>query len=104
MDNLWELPNPLPTQEQFDVLLQTPTITVERIISTGQVTSLDQWYDQARAEWVVLLQGSAQITYDTGEVFNLLKGDYLLIAAHQKHRVTFTSQDPPCIWLALHLD
>jgi cupin 2 domain-containing protein len=28
----------------------------------------------------------------------------LLIAAHQKHRVSFTSQDPPCIWLALHLD
>ena len=104
MNNLWELPNPLPTQEHFDVLLQTSTITVERIISTGQVTPLGQWYNQDRAEWVVLLQGSAQIIYHTGEVFNLLKGDYLLIAAHQKHRVSFTSQDPPCIWLALHLD
>ncbi|MEB3189170.1 MAG: cupin domain-containing protein [Snowella sp.] len=103
MDNLWELPNPLPSREHFDVLLQTPTITLERIISTGQVTPLDQWYDQGRAEWVVLLQGSAQIIYDTGAVFNLVKGDYLLIAAHQKHRVSFTSQDPPCIWLALHL-
>ena len=104
MNNLWELPNPLPAQEQFDVLLQTPTITVERIISTGQVTPSGQWYDQDKAEWVILLQGLAQIIYDTGEVFDLVKGDYLLIATHQKHRVSFTSQDPPCIWLALHLD
>ncbi len=104
MNNLLKLPDPLPSQEQFELLLQTSTVTLERIISTGQVTPPDQWYDQARAEWVVLLQGSAQITYDTGEVIDLAKGDYLLIAARQKHRVTFTSQDPPCIWLALHTD
>lgn len=104
MNNLLKLPDPLPSQEQFELLLQTPTVTLERIISTGQITPPNQWYDQARAEWVVLLQGSAQITYDTGEVIDLAKGDYLLIAAHQKHRVTFTSHDPPCIWLALHTD
>ena len=104
MNNLWDLPDPLPSQEQFDRLLQTPNVTLERIISTGQITPANQWYDQARAEWVVLLQGSAQITYDTGEIIDLTRGDYLLIAAHQKHRVTFTSHDPPCIWLALHTD
>ncbi|MBE9194726.1 cupin domain-containing protein [Synechocystis sp. LEGE 06083] len=104
MKNLWQLPDPLPDQEQFDLLLQNQNITLERIISTGQITPEGKWYDQDRTEWVVLLQGKAEITYDTGAVINLNKGDYLLIPARQKHRVTFTSNEPPCIWLALHFD
>ncbi|MGA1199705.1 MAG: cupin, partial [Candidatus Latescibacterota bacterium] len=28
--------------------------------------------------------------------------DHILIPAHKKHRVTHTSTDPPCIWLAIH--
>jgi len=30
------------------------------------------------------------------------KGDYVLIPPMQKHRVVYTSQEPPCIWLAVH--
>ncbi len=104
MNNLWQLPNPLPDQEQFDLLLQNSKIALERIISTGQTTPEGEWYDQPRPEWVVLLQGTAQISYDSGEVINLDSGDYLLIPAHQKHRVTFTSNQPACIWLALHFN
>lgn len=104
MNNLWQLPNPLPDQEQFDLLLQNSNITLERIISTGQITPEGLWYDQPQAEWVLLLQGTAQISYDTGEIISLTKGDYLLIPAHQKHRVIFTSNQPACIWLALHFN
>jgi cupin 2 domain-containing protein len=104
MKNLWQLPNPLPDQEQFDVLLQNPNITIERIISTGQITPEEKWYDQPCSEWVILLQGTAQIIYDSEEIINLINGDYLLIPAHQKHRVTFTSKKPPCIWLAIHFN
>jgi cupin 2 domain-containing protein len=32
----------------------------------------------------------------------LKAGDYLLIPAHCRHRVEYTSADPPCIWLAIH--
>ncbi len=51
---------------------------------------------------VILLQGEAELAYGDGSRMALKAGDYLLIKAHQKHRVEYTSSDPPCIWLAIH--
>lgn len=102
VSNFWQLPDPLPDGEQFDRLLETPDFFLERIISRGQVTPAGQWYDQVADEWVMLLQGEAILTYDDGQVYHLRQGDYLLIPAHQRHRVTFTTVDPPCLWLAIH--
>lgn len=102
MTNFWHLPLPLPAEELFEPLLQTPQLLVERIISAGQVTPPGQWYDQPRDEWVLLVQGSAILEFESGAIQNLSAGDHLLIPAHQRHRVAFTSQHPPCLWLALH--
>ncbi len=105
--------------ELFEPLCETAEILIERIISMGQTTPAGEWYDQPRDEWVVLLQGEAQLIYqDCGEsrdesrdkdgvprgerAIALKPGDYLLIPAHQKHRVSYTSRDPACIWLAIH--
>lgn len=101
-DNLFHLPLPLPEAEWFEVLHATAQTRIERIVSTGQTTPPDQWYDQDTDEWVVLLQGQAQLTYTDGSTVDLAPGDHLLIPAHQQHRVSFTSTDPPCIWLAIH--
>ena len=46
--------------------------------------------------------GAWLIVFFDNSSIKLKSGDYLLIKAHQKHRVTFTSIDPPCIWLAIH--
>jgi cupin 2 domain-containing protein len=100
--NLFQLPDPLPAAELFTALLETPHLRVERILSTGQTTPRDQWYDQSQDEWVVLLQGSATLTYEDGASLALRPGDYVLIPAHRRHRVDFTSSDPPCVWLAIH--
>jgi len=102
MHNLFDLPNPLPTNEQFDDLIADHGVKIERIISTGQTTPEGEWYDQDRDEWVVLLQRTAEVTYEAGHRVALESGDALLIPAHQKHRVTYTSTNPPCIWLAVH--
>ena len=51
---------------------------------------------------MILLQGQATLLFFDNSSIKLKSGDYLLIKAHQKHRVTFTSIDPPCIWLAIH--
>lgn len=102
MNNLFDLPSPLPNAEVFEPLLTSENVTIERIISTGQTTPPGQWYDQERDEWVILLQGTAVLAYPDGSQMQLQAGDYLLIRAHQKHRVEFTSADPPCIWLAIH--
>lgn len=101
-DNLWALPDPLPTTEWFDTLLQTAWVRVERIVSTGQVTPSGEWYDQAADEWVVLLQGRATLEYGDGRRQALTAGDYVFLPAHCRHRVLYTSHPPPCIWLAIH--
>jgi len=75
---------------------------VERIISNGQTTPVGEWYDQSLDEWVVLLQGEASLEFEDGSILNLHDGDYVLIKSHLKHRVSYTSHQPPCIWLAFH--
>jgi cupin 2 domain-containing protein len=102
MNNIFQLPFPLPPIEIVENLVKTEQFRIERIISTGQATPPDQWYDQVRDEWVILLQGQATVSYGDGREVALIAGDYLLIAAHEKHRVEETSVDPPCIWLAIH--
>jgi cupin 2 domain-containing protein len=100
--NIFKLPSQLPNAELFEQLHQGSNFLIERIISTGQTTPLDRWYNQERDEWVILLQGEAEIAYKDGSNCKLTAGDYLLIPAHQQHRVTYTSDSPPCIWLAIH--
>ncbi len=102
MDNIFRLPTVLLNTEVFEPLITASNLFIERIISTGQTTPENEWYDQAKDEWIILLQGEAELIYEDGSCFQLQAGDYLLIPAHQKHRVTYTSQSPPCIWLAVH--
>jgi len=102
MDNIFELPTELPDREVFESLVASEAVLLERIISTGQRTPPGEWYDQERDEWVVLLQGEAELAYFDGSRLRLQAGDYVLIPAHQKHRVEYTSTNPPCIWLAVH--
>ena len=102
MANIFNLPSSLPNKELFETLASADNILIERIISTGQTTPHGEWYDQDRDEWVILLQGEASLAYADGSKIKLTAGDYLLIPAHQKHRVEYTSSKPPCIWFAVH--
>ncbi|NET59612.1 MAG: cupin domain-containing protein [Symploca sp. SIO2E6] len=103
MNNIFQLPSPLPASELFESLISTEKVVIERIISTGQATPPGEWYNQETDEWVILLQGKAELSYENGERIFLQAGDYLMIPAHVKHRVEDTSSDPPCIWLAVHI-
>jgi cupin 2 domain-containing protein len=100
--NLFSLPEALSDEELFEPLIPDHGVLIERIISTGQATPPGQWYDQERDEWVVLLQGHATVSFETGDVLELEAGEAVLIRAHQRHRVDKTSVRPPCIWLAVH--
>lgn len=103
MANLWCLPAELggPT-ELFECLAQGERVRIERIVSCGQCTPAGQWYDQPQDEWVVLLQGSAHLAFADGRTRVLNAGDWLVLPAHCRHRVEYTSREPPCIWLAVH--
>lgn len=102
MTNLFSMPEPLPAAEVFETLVPDRGILIEKIISTGQSSPPDFWFDQERDEWVCLLQGRAVIEWADGSRRELVAGDWLLIPAHERHRVESTSADPPCIWLAVH--
>src|SRR5262245_49948389 len=89
--------------EQFTRLLSTPHVRIERIVSTGQGSPPGFWYDQAEAEWVALLAGTAALLIE-GEAAPrvLAPGDYLHIPAHTRHRVEWTDAAQPTVWLAAH--
>ena len=95
------LPNELPQTELFESLFKNDRVFIERIVSTGQITPEGEWYDQDKNEWLIVLQGEGELSYEDGSRIKLTLGDYLLIPAHEKHRVEYTSTKPPCIWLTI---
>lgn len=104
-NNLFENLPDTTAEEIFETLLEDGRFKIERIVSEGQATAPDQWYDQERDEWVVLLQGSAGILFKGDEATSVLKpGDYLYIPAHRKHRVEWTARGEKTIWLAFHIN
>ena len=102
MNNLFEnLPDHLE-EELTEIIIQSSSVRIERIVSTGQASPEDFWYDQEETEWVVLLKGEAELLFEENEDRVTLKpGDHVLIQPHQKHRVAWTSSNEPTIWLAV---
>ncbi|PQO43303.1 cupin domain-containing protein [Blastopirellula marina] len=100
-DLLADVPTNLP-EELFETLLQTDALRIERIISHAHASEPDFWYDQDEHEWVLLLAGAArlQLEGETAQV-ELRAGQAILIPAHQRHRVAWTTPDEPTIWLAI---
>ncbi len=102
MNNLFaDLPADLP-EELVDVLASGGHVRVERIVSTGQASPAGFWYDQAEAEWVVVLRGEARLLVEGDDGPLVMKpGDHLLLPAHRRHRVEWTSPTEPTVWLAV---
>lgn len=97
------LPAGPETEERCATLLARPGLRIERIVSTGQASPPGFWYDQAEAEWVVLVQGSAGLRFEDEAAERALQpGDWLYIAPHRRHRVERTAGAAPTVWLAVH--
>ena len=95
------LPDAKP-DEAIETLLQTGQICIKRIVSHGQATPEEEWYDQPQDEWVILLQGEARLEYEgISSKIPLQIGDYIHIPAHCRHRVCWTDPDQKTLWLAL---
>jgi len=97
---LADLPDARQT-EQFTQLLQRPGLRIERIVSRGQCSPPDDWYDQNEHEWVLLLQGAAELMLADGSVIRLTAGDHVYLPAHEKHRVHWTDPQQDTVWLAV---
>jgi len=92
------------SDEIITQLLSAPNVRIERIVSTGQASPPGFWWDQDWPEWLVLLTGSAGLQFEgEAQVRELKPGDYLHIPAHARHRLDWTDQEQPTVWLAVHL-
>jgi cupin 2 domain-containing protein len=98
------LPELPAAHELFERLVAGDGILIERIVSTGQATPRGGWLEQDRDEWVVLVEGEAELAFEDGSRLPMRSGEYVLIPAGERHRVLRTRADPPCIWLAIHAD
>ena len=93
-----------PEGELFSTLAESTAVRVERIVSPpGHRGEVGSWYDQERDEWVLLLRGGAalEIAGET-ELLELAPGDHVVIPAGLRHRVAWTAEDGPTVWLAVH--
>ncbi|MBG6072695.1 MULTISPECIES: cupin domain-containing protein [unclassified Polaromonas] len=98
---LHALPASLP-DEISDCLLQSSHVRIERIVSNGQHSPPGFWYDQSEAEWVLLVKGEATLRFEQGnKTLHLTPGSYVNIAAHEKHRVEWTTANEETVWLAV---
>lgn len=88
--------------EVFEPLIEESNFKLERIISEAHSSPPGYWYDQEKNEFVLLLQGSAELSFENEDSIILRQGDYLIIPAHKKHRVKWTDETTQTIWLALH--
>ena len=96
--NIFDLPQLPLSEELTTILAEAGNVRVERIISTGQTSD---WYDQDETEFVALLEGEAVIEFDDSRKVAMSKGDTIIIKPHERHRVSYTSTEPPCVWLCV---
>lgn len=87
-----------------ETLFKGEGFRIDRILSCGQTSPQGSWYDQEEDEYVILLSGEARLLFRDQEEITLCKGEWVFIPAHREHRITYTSKDPKCVWLALHGD
>lgn len=90
-------------EEQVVGLLTRAEVRIERIVSNGQASPPGFWHEQPQTEWVLLLQGEAQLRFEDEPAPRVLKpGDFVEIAPRRRHRVEFTHPQLPTVWLAVH--
>ena len=103
MKNMFaDIPDAIP-EEIFETIIEKESFRLERIVSDGQLTAEDEWYDEDENEWFILLKGSAGLLLEGDEEPLVLKpGDYLNLPAHRRHKVVWTDANEKTVWLALH--
>ena len=96
-----QIPTSLP-EELFQMLGGAGRVRIERIVSRGHQSPPESWYDQDQPEWVALLKGEATLRFERdNRLLRLVEGDWVHIAAHERHRVEWTKENADTVWLAV---
>ena len=95
------VPEQLP-EELFTPLVRGRGVRIERIVSRGHTSPDGFWYEQEESEFVLITQGSARLAIEgRAEELSLEAGEYVVLPAGLRHRVSATSADEDTIWLAV---
>ena len=94
------IPADLP-DELVTVLRRAPGVRMVGIVSRGQISPPDFWYDQDEGELVLVVIGRARLLFEGEAERELAAGDWIDIPPHTRHRVTFTDPAHDTIWLAV---
>lgn len=97
VSNIFDHAQPPALGERFDELLRHRNLVIERIVSSAAITPTE--YNQAQDEWVLLVQGEAELEL-AGQVHALRAGDHLFVPAGVPHTVLSASHG--ALWLAVH--
>jgi len=90
------------SEENFESIIDSTSVKIERIISKGHTSPKEGWYKQNKNEWVVVLRGSATLECEHAPPLQFKEGSHINIPAGTKHRVTWTDPDVETLWLAVH--
>jgi len=102
LTNLFHSLPPAAGSERVELLLEGRGLKLELIHSCAASTPAGQWYDQPLGEWVLLVQGSAQLRFaDADSAQQLQPGDLLWIPPHRLHRLEASDGGRGCLWLTL---
>jgi cupin 2 domain-containing protein len=96
INNLYHQNEPTENGEIFTTLFQNDSLKIESIRSWLKTPG--EIYDQEQDEWVILLNGEAELEINALTV-TLRSGDYCLIPKHTLHRVRSTSKN--ALWLTV---
>jgi cupin 2 domain-containing protein len=91
-------------EELIEVLADSPGARVERIVSRGHRSADGFWYKQDRDEFVLVMEGSAELEIE-GEPSprGLERGDWLVLPAGQRHRISRTAPGQDTVWVAVFM-
>lgn len=100
--NIFHAVHAVVPREFTDILEETSSVRIERIVSRGHASRADFWYDQKENEFVMVVEGSARLQFEgRKDEVAMSNGDYLIIPAHCRHRVSWTDPERDTVWLAV---
>lgn len=88
-------------EEQLTVIFENDKMRVESILSFGWSAPKNKFTAAESDEFARVEKGEARIEFLDGETVFLRTGEFVYIKAHEKHRVSYTSDD--CEWLCVYV-
>lgn len=78
-------------------------ITIEKIISYGELSLKKQTYRHKFCEVLSVLQGELIIGFKNGDYITVKQGEIVSISAMTKYNIEATTSEPPCIWMLIQI-